>query len=89
MNLTSKTKEALQILNKSGEMNAEDFAKKMWPRSDYWHKPYQTRKGAKMTCSASGYLGKLRNEKLVVRTQKGDAITYRISAVGKKALSRG
>ena len=88
MNLTSKTKQALEILNKNGEMDAENFAKKMWPRSDYWHKPYQTRRGAKMICSASGYLGKLRNSGLAVRKQKGDDITYRISANGKKKLSR-
>jgi hypothetical protein len=88
MNISGKTKQALQILNKNGEIGAEAFAKQMWPRSDYWHKPYQTRSGAKMICSASGYLGKLKNESLVVRKQKGNEITYRISAVGKKALGK-
>lgn len=88
MNLTSKTKQALEILNSVSETDAESFAKKMWPRSDYWKKPYQTRRGAKMVCSASGYLGKLRNSGLVVRNQKGEKITYRISANGKRKLSR-
>jgi len=37
MNITSKTKQVLEILSKNGEVDAETFAKEMCPRSDYWH----------------------------------------------------
>lgn len=64
MALTEAQHRALEIFSEHGPLMPKDFAKKMWPDSDGWHRhakcgPHGVHRGGGMYIAAGGYIGKL------------------------------
>jgi hypothetical protein len=72
--VTPKTRKALTILRKHGQLSATRFAELNWPKSEYWQKSYKCGRkgnaavrGRGMWLAAGSYLAKLAKLKYVNR----------------------
>lgn len=86
--MTEAQRQALVILEKSGELRPREFAKAMWPTSGGWMRtakcgPNGAHRGGGMYLAAGGFLGKLVRAGLAVPT-RGHG--YKISEQGREAL---
>jgi len=87
MKLTETQERALKIIDRGGITHARQFGLFMWPDHPRWLTPGKcgvngVAKGVGMQLLSGGYLGKLKQKKLVIQ----GSTEYYLTALAKKLL---
>jgi len=86
--LTETQKRALEIINRGYITHARQFGEFLWPDHPRWMTPGKcgpngVAKGVGMQLLSGGYLGKLKQKKLIAQGSNG----YYLTATGREALA--